>query len=178
MRDTRFFLLASSSLLPLTCVGQSHTADNDGSADFSRYMLAPGISDNTTVHGINPDLNVSFGDIWRNLQFGGMARPTVHHGLPLKGNWDIGWFGSGSSFSGQIEAMPDWRIGDKISPQFGCWWLYSGHATGTGTHVFRHDLLTQGLQLGATFTSDARLRPNAGYKDVQHSGKLLERRIE
>ena len=96
-------------------------------------------------------------------------------GLRVRGR--IGGFGAGASFSGQIEPMLDWRVGSKLSLQFGYRWLYSDDATGTGANFFRYDLLTQGLQLGATFHFDARLRPNGGYEDVQHSCKMLERRI-
>jgi len=53
MPETRLVLLAPSFLLPLACVGQSLPADKDWSADLAMYMLAPGMSGNTTVRGIN-----------------------------------------------------------------------------------------------------------------------------
>ena len=230
-------VLAASVLLPLTCLGQTIPPDKDWSADLTVYMLAPGMSGNTTVHGVDADLNVSFSDIWHNLQFGGMARPTVHYRrwavstdvvymglgavkndvdlaydqwlvepvvqyqltpwlspyagaryMSLKGDirgpqgrtgtgkqswWDpvvgadlrvplsskfavrvhgdVGGFGAGSSFSGQIEPMLDWRLGKVVSLQFGYRWLYADYKTGSGTNLFRYDMLTQGPQFGGVF---------------------------
>ena len=62
-----------------------------------------------------------------------------------------GGFGAGSSFSGQIEPMLDWRVKKSLSLQFGYRWLYSDYKTGAGDTLFRYDLLTQGPQFGATF---------------------------
>jgi hypothetical protein len=235
--DQRILLLASSLLLPLTSGGQPTPANKNWSADLTLYMLAPGMSGNTTVHGVDADLNVSFSDIWHNLQFGGMARPTIHYRrwsvstdvvymglgavkngfdlgfdewmvepvvqyqvtkwlspyagarmislkgdlrgpqgrtgtgrqswwdpvvgadlqLPIKGkiglrvHGDVGGFGAGSSFSGQIEPMLDWRLGKVVSLQMGYRWLYADYATGSGLSLFRFDILTQGLQFGANF---------------------------
>jgi hypothetical protein len=230
-------LFAAALFLPL--VGSAQTSPNHKrwSADMTTYMLASGMSGNATVHGINIDMNVPFSDIWRNLQFGGMARPTVHYQrwavstdviymglgaakngidlgfdqwlvepvvqyqvnrwfspyagarylslkgdirgpqgrtgtgrqswwdpvvgadlhLPVKGKiglsvrGDVGGFGAGSSFSGQIEPMLDWRLGKVVSLQFGYRWLYADYATGSGFNLFRYDMLTQGPQFGANF---------------------------
>jgi hypothetical protein len=206
MPDKRLLLLPFSILLPLTCAGQvGLPADKAWSADMTLYMLGAGMSGNATVHGVTTDVNVPFSDIWRNLQFGVMGRPTVHYRhwaistdviymglgaakngydlgfdqwlvepvvqyqvtpwlspyagaryislkgdlrgpqgrtgtgvqswwdpvvgadvhLPIKGkiglvvHGDVGGFGAGSSFSGQIEPMLDWRVGKKVSLQFG-----------------------------------------------------------
>lgn len=231
------FVIAASLLLPLTCAGQIPPADKDWRADLSVYMLAPGMSGNATVHGVDVDMNVPFSKIWQNLQFGGMARPTVHYRrwavstnviymglgatkngfdlgfdewlvqpvlqyqvtgwlspyagaryLSVKGDlrgpqgrtgtgkhswWDpvvgadvrvpltaklavrvhgdVGGFGAGSSFSGQIEPMLDWRLGKAVALQFGYRWLYADYKTGSGSNLFRYDLLTQGPQIGGMF---------------------------
>ncbi len=63
---------------------------------------------------------------------------------------DVGGFGAGSSFSGQIEPIVDWRVGNKISLQFGYRWLYADYRNGEGSELYCYDLLTQGPQLGGT----------------------------
>ncbi len=200
-------------------------------------MLAPGMSGNTTVRGTTANVDMPFSKIWENLQFGGMARPTLRYRrwavstdviymglgvaktgldvgydqwlvepviqyrvtpwlspyagaryLSVKGDirgpqgrtgtgkqswWDpvvgadvrlplsskfavqvhgdVGGFGAGSSFSGQIEPMLDWRLGKLVSLQFGYRWLYADYKTGSGNTLFRYDMLTQGPQFGAVF---------------------------
>ena len=232
----RLIVLAVSVLLPFSCVGQV-IPDKDWSADLSVYMLAPAMSGNTTVRGIYADVDVPFSQIWHNLQFGGMARPTVRYRrwaistdiiymglgaakngvdvgydqwlvepiveyrvtpwlspyagaryLSVKGDirgplgrtgggkqpwWDpvvgaevrlplssklalqvhgdVGGFGAGSSFSGQIEPMLDWRLGKVVSLQFGYRWLYADYQSGSGTNLFRYDMLSQGPQFGSAF---------------------------
>jgi hypothetical protein len=224
-------------LLPLSCLAQGAVPDKDWSGDLNIYMLASGMSGNSTVHGETLDVNVPFSKIWENLQFGGMARPTVHYRrwavsadvvymgvgaakngfdlgfdewmvepvaqyqvtswlspyvgarlisvtgdlrgprgrtgtgtqswwdpvigadlhvpinakLGLRVHGDVGGFGVGSSFSGQLEPMLEWRLGKVVSLQGGYRWLYADYQTGSGSSLFRYDLLTQGPQFGATF---------------------------
>ena len=233
----RLLLFTVLLLLPFNCVAQVGLPDKDWSADLNVYMLGSAMSGNTTVHGVTADVDMPFSKIWENLQFGGMARPTIRYrrwsvstdviymGLgaakngvdlgydqwlvepiaqyqvttwlspyagarylsmkgdirgpqghtgtgkqswwdpvvgadlhfPLKGkigvrvHGDVGGFGAGSSFSGQIEPMLDWRLGRVVSLQFGYRWLYADYQTGSGLSLFRYDMLTQGPQLGATF---------------------------
>jgi hypothetical protein len=77
--------------------------------------------------------------------------------LPIKGKFslrvhgDVGGFGVGSSFSGQLEPMLDWRLGKVVSLQAGYRWLYADYQSGSGSSLFSYDLKTQGPQLGATF---------------------------
>ena len=148
MPETRLFLLASSFLLPLACVGQSLPADKDWSVHLAMYMLAPGMSGNTTVHG-----TMSFGDIWRNLQFGGMARPTVHYR-----HWavstDVIYMGLGAAQNGFDLGFDQWMVEPVVQYQVTPW--LSPYA-GVRYISVKGDL------------SDARLRPNGGYEDVQHS---------
>jgi hypothetical protein len=69
--------------------------------------------------------------------------------LRLRG--DIAGFGAGSSFSGQLEPMLDWRVAKRMSLQLGYRLYYCDYETGTGRDLFRYDITTQGLQMGATF---------------------------
>src|SRR4051794_246500 len=118
MRD-KLFLLASSFLLPVAC-GQSPPADKDWSAELSMYMVAPGMSGDATVHGMNADVNVSFGDIWRNLQFGGMARPTIHYR-----RWaistDVIYMGLGAAKNGFDLGFDQWMLEPVVQYQVTPW---------------------------------------------------------
>jgi hypothetical protein len=230
-------LFAVAFLAPVSCLGQVALPDKDWSADLNVYMLASGMSGNATVHGVTANVDVPFSKILENLQFGGMARPTIHYRhwavstdviymglgaakngfdlgfdqwlvepvaqyqlttwlspyagaryislkgdlrgpqgrtgtgmqswwdpvvgadlhLPIKGklalhvHGDVGGFGLGSSFSGQLEPMLDLRLGRVVSLQAGYRWLYADYQTGSGSSLFRYDLKTQGPQLGAAF---------------------------
>lgn len=228
------------SLLLAACpiaVNAQSNVDGDWSGELSTYLLGAAMSGNTTIRGMPADVNVPFSEIWSNLQFGAMGRPSVHYkrwgastdiiymglgavkngvdvgfdqwlvqpvveyratewlspyagarylrltgeirgpqgrtGSQTQAWWDpvfgaelrvpatakirlrvrgdVGGFGAGSSFSGQIEPTLDWRVARKISLQFGYRWLYADYETGSGRDLFRYDLLTQGPQFGATF---------------------------
>ena len=64
---------------------------------------------------------------------------------------DIGGFGAGSSVSGQIEPLLDWRAKKWLSIQAGYRWFYADYGTGSGLNHFQYDVWTQGPQFGATF---------------------------
>ena len=68
--------------------------------------------------------------------------------LRLRG--DVGGFGAGSSFSGQLEPVLDWRVKKWMSLQLGYRLYYCDYETGSGQDLFRYDVTTQGLQMGAT----------------------------
>jgi len=236
MRAT-FGLFIALVLLPSISPGQNSGLSKDWNADVSVYVLAAGMSGNTTFHGIPADVDVPFSKIWDNLEATGMGRaavgyrrwaistdviymqlgatknnvnvsfdqwvvqPVVEYKVtnwlspyagaryirlngsvqgPLGRNpsgtqewWDpvigadlrlpasskfglklradIGGFGAGSTLSGQIEPLLDWRVKKRVFIQAGYRWFYSDYTTGSGLNQFRYDVWTQGPEFGATF---------------------------
>ena len=78
--------------------------------------------------------------------------------LPLGKNFslnvrgDIGGFGVGSDLTWQVfpTLAGNLPIGDRSKP--GTCWLYMDYETGSGASHFKYDVLTQGPQLGVTFS--------------------------
>jgi hypothetical protein len=117
---------------------------------LSPYAGARYLSLESELRG--PRLNtVTAGQSWWDPVVGSELRIPLASKVRVRVRGDIGGFGAGSKFSGQIEPTLDWRVGKKISLQFGWRWLYANYETGEGRDQFRYDMLTQGPQFGATF---------------------------
>jgi hypothetical protein len=117
---------------------------------LSPYAGARYLSMETELRG--PRLNtVTDGQSWWDPVVGSGLRIPLGSKVQIRVRGDVGGFGAASKFSGQIEPTLDWRVGRKISLQFGWRWLYADYETGEGREKFRYDMLTQGPQLGATF---------------------------
>jgi hypothetical protein len=211
-------LFTALVLVPRACLAQNVDPAKDWNTDISVYVLAAGMSGNTTVHGIPADVDVPFSKIWDNLEATGMGRAAVWYRrwgistdviymqlgatknnvnvsfdqwvvqpvveykatdwlspyvgaryLRLNGSvqgplgrtpsgaqewWDpvigadlrlpasskfalqfrgdIGGFGAGSTISGQLEPLLDWRVKKWVSIQAGYRWFYSDYKTGSG----------------------------------------------
>ena len=72
--------------------------------------------------------------------------------------------------------MPDTRLLFPASP-----WPLTLACVGQSVTAVKDrsvNLLIRRLQLSATVTPDARLRPNSRHEDLQHSWKTLERRVQ
>lgn len=144
-------------------------ATNIGSVDvnFKQWIVQPvveynvaswispyvGARDIDLTAGIHGPLGL-FGDqnqSWWDPVVGADVRLpfTAKVGLQFRG--DVGGFGVGSSFSGQLEPLLDWRVAKHVSLQFGYRVFYSDYKTGSDRRLFRYDIVTQGLQFGATF---------------------------
>jgi hypothetical protein len=121
MPETRLRLLVSSFLLPLACVGQSLPADKDWSADLAMYMRAPGMSGNTTAHGMNV--------FRRHLAQPAVRRdgyPTVHYP-----NWavsaDVLYMRPGAANNGFDLGFDQWMVEPVVQYQVTPWLSpYSG----------------------------------------------------
>jgi hypothetical protein len=87
---------------------------------------------------------------WWDPVVGAELRLPAASKIRLRVRGDAGGFGAGSSFTGQIEPMLDWRVSKRMSLQFGYRWLYADYQTGEGKSLFRYDMMTQGPQFGAT----------------------------
>jgi hypothetical protein len=88
---------------------------------------------------------------WWDPVVGAELRLPATSRIRLRVRGDVGGFGAGSAFSGQIEPTMDWRVSKRMSLQFGWRWLYADYKNGSGRDLFVYDLLTTGPQLGATF---------------------------
>lgn len=117
---------------------------------LSPYAGARFLSMDAELRGPNQN-TVAHGQSWWDPVVGAELRLPATSKIRLRLRGDIGGFGAGSSFSGQIEPMLDWRVGKRMSLQFGWRWLYADYQTGSGRDLFVYDMLTQGPQFGATF---------------------------
>jgi hypothetical protein len=123
------------------------------------YKLAPWLTPYAGARylSVKGDIRGPFGrtgsgkQSWWDPVVGAEARFPLSSKLALQVRGDVGGFGAGSSFSGQIEPMLDWRLGKVVSLQFGYRWLYADYQTGSGPNLFRYDLLTNGPQFGGVF---------------------------
>jgi hypothetical protein len=88
---------------------------------------------------------------WWDPVIGADLRLPASSKFALQLRSDIGGFGAGSTVSGQIEPLLDWRVKKWFSIQAGYRWFYSDYKTGSGLNLFRYDVWTQGPQFGATF---------------------------
>lgn len=88
---------------------------------------------------------------WWDPVVGAEVRFPLTAKIKLRLRGDIGGFGVGSSLSGQLEPLLDWRVAKHVSLQFGYRVFYSDYTTGSDRTLFRYDIVTQGLQFGATF---------------------------
>ena len=73
-----------------------------------------------------------------------------HFSLNVRG--DIGGFGLGSDLTWQAFPYVNWQFAQWGSLQLGYRWIYADYETGSGPNRFKYDVLTQGPQLGVTFT--------------------------
>lgn len=117
---------------------------------LSPYAGARYLSMESDLRG--PRLNTVTGSqAWWDPVAGAELRLPAPSKMRLRLRGDVGGFGAGSSFSGQIEPSLDWRVSKRMSLQFGWRWLYADYETGSGREQFKYDMLTQGPQFGATF---------------------------
>ena len=91
-----------------------------------------------TKHWVDPlvglKLQQKLGDRWR---------------FTLEG--DIGGFGAGSDFAWHLFPIAEVAVGKRASLAFGYRLLGMNYETGSGTELFRYDVLTSGPVIGMTF---------------------------
>jgi hypothetical protein len=74
---------ATSCLLVLSCVGfapASHAADDEWQFEVTPYLLAAGLDGTVGARGVTAEMDVSFSDIWDNLDAGFMGLFTARRG--------------------------------------------------------------------------------------------------
>ena len=109
-------LIAVLALFPFTC-----TAQNDGwRFEVAPYGLLAGMSGNVAVHGVPADVDVGFGDIWKNLQFGAMGRVSAHYG-----QWglstDLIYMGLGAVKNNVDVGVDQWMVQPSLEYQVNNW---------------------------------------------------------
>jgi hypothetical protein len=65
---------------------------------------------------------------------------------------DVGGFGVGSDLTWQAFPYVGWQFTKWGSLQLGYRWIYVDYESGSGVNRFKYDILSQGPQLGVTFT--------------------------
>lgn len=103
--------------------------------------------------GILPTPRISSGteDWWDPIVGANLSLPLgKNFSLNVRG--DIGGFGVGSDLTWQVFPYLGWQFANWGSLQAGYRWLYMDYETGSGASHFKYDVLTQGPQLGVTFS--------------------------
>jgi hypothetical protein len=154
-------LLAVPFFLPLICVGQVGLPDKDWIADLNVYMLGSAMSCNVTIHGVTADVDMPFSKTWANLQFGGMARPTIRY-RRWTVSTDVIYMGLGAAKNGVdlgydqwlVEPIAEYHVTKWFSPYAGARYLSmkggirgaQGH-TGSGKQSWWDPALDEDLHL-------------------------------
>jgi len=147
-------------------------SQNDVTLELDQWMVEPTISyrvskyleplagvryNNLSVEirspGILPAARVSSGteDWWDPIVGATLTLPLGEH-FSLNVRGDIGGFGLGSDFTWQAFPYVNWQFTKWGSLQLGYRWIYADYETGSGSNRFKYDVLTQGPQLGVTFS--------------------------
>ncbi len=113
-------VIAAYCLVPLTCLGQNGLADKAWSADLSIYMLASGMSGNSTIHGVTVDIDMPFSKIWENLQFGAMGQARVRYRRWAVSS-DIIYMGLGAAKNGFDLGYDQWMVQPVVEYEVARW---------------------------------------------------------
>lgn len=89
---------------------------------------------------------------WFDPIIGGNFSARINDKFTAKLRADIGGFGAGSDLTWQAYPHFDYRISESCSLQAGYRWVYNDYSHGSGRNRFAYDVLTQGPQIGLTFT--------------------------
>jgi outer membrane receptor protein involved in Fe transport len=137
------------------------------SADVDQWMVEPSlafrVSDRLeTIVGarymnLSTEIRGPFGrnasgtvDWWDPI-IGGKLTLPIREDLSFNLRADVGGFGVGSEFAWQAFPFVSWQLSERSSLEGGYRWLDVDYDEGSGPSEFTYDMLTQGLQLGATF---------------------------
>jgi len=164
---TRDRWVLSTELSYLGAGGETTTAK----ADLKQWLVEPTVgyqfsevvtgfagvryqSVKTDVRGKGP-LGLSTGQTqdWFDPIVGVTVRMPLGNGKwTFDGRFDVGGFGVGSDLTWQVFPYFNWRFSDTGSLQLGWRWLATDYEDGTGTSLFRYDVMLQGPQAGITFS--------------------------
>jgi hypothetical protein len=89
---------------------------------------------------------------WWDPIVGAQLSQPLGYNFSLNVRGDIGGFGAASDLTYQAFPYIGWQFAKWGSLQLGYRWIYADYETGSGQDRFKYDVLTQGPQLGITFT--------------------------
>jgi hypothetical protein len=99
-----------------------------------------------------PGINPSDTQGWVDPIIGARTRLPLGKKFSFNFTGDIGGFGVGSDLTWQAFPYFDWQFSQHASLQAGYRWLYTDYESGSGLSRFKYEMLTQGPQLGVTFS--------------------------
>jgi hypothetical protein len=88
---------------------------------------------------------------WADPIVGALVHLTLAQKLTFEFHGDVGGFGIGSDLTWQVFPYLSWRFSRVVSAEAGYRLIDTDYQTGSGTSLFRYDVLTHGPQLGVTF---------------------------
>jgi hypothetical protein len=97
-------------------------------------------------------LNPSGTQDWWDPIVGAQLSLPLGKGFSLNARGDVGGFGVGSDLTWQAFPYVNWQFTKWGSFQLGYRWIFANYETGSGINRFKYDILTQGPQLGLTFS--------------------------
>ena len=107
----------------------------------------------TDVRGKGPlGLNTGQTQDWFDPIVGFTVKMPLGAKWTFDGRFDVGGFGVGSDLTWQIFPYFNCRLNDRTSLQLGWRWLATDYEDGSGTSLFRYDVMLQGPQAGITFS--------------------------
>jgi opacity protein-like surface antigen len=115
---------------------------NDVDADLDVVRTGPGAGANRAA---------SKGDSWIDPVIGVTARYPINETWSLGVRGDVGGFGVGSDLTWQMMATVNWKVRDDLEVVAGYRYLDADYEDGSGTDVFKYDMVTSGPGIGVSF---------------------------
>jgi opacity protein-like surface antigen len=115
---------------------------NDVDADLDVVRTGPGAGASRAA---------SKGDSWIDPVIGVTARFPINETWSLGVRGDVGGFGIGSDLTWQMMASVNWKVRDDLEVVAGYRYLDADYEDGSGTDVFKYDMVTSGPGIGVSF---------------------------
>ena len=115
---------------------------NDVDADLDVVRTGPGAGASRAA---------SKGDSWIDPVVGVKARYPINDTWSLGVRGDVGGFGIGSDLTWQMMATVNWKVRDNLEVVAGYRYLDADYEDGSGTDLFKYDMVTSGPGVGVSF---------------------------
>jgi opacity protein-like surface antigen len=115
---------------------------NDVDTDLDVVRTGPGAGGNRAA---------SKGDSWTDPVVGITARYPINDTWSLGVRGDVGGFGIGSELTWQMMASVNWKVRDNLEVVAGYRYLDADYEDGSGTDLFKYDMVTSGPGIGVSF---------------------------
>lgn len=115
---------------------------NDVDTDLDVVRTGPGAGGNRAA---------SKGDSWTDPVVGVTARYPINDTWTLGVRGDVGGFGIGSDLTWQMMATVNWKVRDNLEVVAGYRYLDADYEDGSGTDLFKYDMVTSGPGIGVSF---------------------------